>query len=86
MSTSLLYQAFSVRGYHHRRTDFSDGQVFFTVEQNRAKLRCPYLRRGSGPCPRSQGTPGANRLHRPQGQQQAAHSYDLELVTPIAPL
>jgi transposase len=41
MSTSLLYQAFGVRGYQYRRTDFLEGQVLFTIEQPRGKLRCP---------------------------------------------
>ena len=41
MSTSLLYQAFGVRGYEYRRTDFIEGQVLFTIEQGRDKLRCP---------------------------------------------
>jgi transposase len=41
MSTSLLYQAFGVRGYEYRRTDFIEGQVLFTIEQPRDKLRCP---------------------------------------------
>ena len=40
MSTSLLYQAFGVRGYRHVRTDFLEGAVVFTIEQERAKLRC----------------------------------------------
>jgi transposase len=41
MSTSLLYQAFGVRGYEYRRTDFVEGQVCFTVEQSRDRYRCP---------------------------------------------
>jgi len=41
MSTSLLYQAFGVRGYRHARTDYFEGAVMFTIEQDRAALRCP---------------------------------------------
>ena len=41
MSTSLLYQAFGVRGYCHVRTDYFEGAVMFTIEQDRAALRCP---------------------------------------------
>jgi transposase len=41
MSTSLLYQAFGVRGYEYRRTDYLEGQVLFAIEQPRDKLRCP---------------------------------------------
>lgn len=41
MSTSLLYQAFGVRGYRHCRTDYFEGAVLFTIEQDRATLRCP---------------------------------------------
>jgi transposase len=41
MSTSLLYQAFGVRGYDYRSTDYIEGQVLFTIEQPRDRLRCP---------------------------------------------
>jgi transposase len=41
MSTSLLYQAFGVRGYRYSRTDYFEGSVMFTIEQDRAALRCP---------------------------------------------
>jgi len=40
MSTSLLYQAFGIRGYEYRRTDFFEGRVFFTIEQPRERYRC----------------------------------------------
>jgi transposase len=33
MSTSLLYHAFGIRGYQYRRTDYSDGQVILTIQQ-----------------------------------------------------
>jgi zinc-finger of transposase IS204/IS1001/IS1096/IS1165 len=41
MSTSLLYQAFGVRGYRHACTDYFEGTVMFITEQERATLRCP---------------------------------------------
>jgi transposase len=41
MSTSLLYHAFGIRGYHHVRTDFFEGEVMFRIEQERHALRCP---------------------------------------------
>jgi transposase len=41
MSTSLLYQAFGIRGYQYRRTDFFEGRVCFTIEQARERYRCP---------------------------------------------
>jgi transposase len=40
MSTSVLYHAFGIRGYRHRRTDFIEGQVVFAIEQPRKTLRC----------------------------------------------
>jgi transposase len=41
MSTTLLYQAFGIRGYQYRRTDFFEGRVCFTIEQARERYRCP---------------------------------------------
>jgi transposase len=41
MSTSLLYHAFSLRGYQHERTEFVEGEVVFTIAQPRHTLRCP---------------------------------------------
>ena len=41
MSTSLLYHAFGVRGYRYRRTDFIEGAVVFTIEQDRSAYCCP---------------------------------------------
>ena len=40
MSTSLLYQAFGIRGYRYVRSDYVEGAVLFTIEQERANLRC----------------------------------------------
>jgi transposase len=40
MSTSLLYHAFSIRGYHYTRTDFQGGQVIFTIHQDPETCRC----------------------------------------------
>jgi transposase len=41
MSTSLLYHAFGIRGYRCVRTDYFEGAVMFTIDQERAALRCP---------------------------------------------
>jgi transposase len=41
MSTSLLYHSFGIRGYEYRRTEFFEGQAWFTIEQDRRRLRCP---------------------------------------------
>jgi len=41
MSTSLLYHAFGIRGYEYRRSDYVGGEVYFTVFQERERLRCP---------------------------------------------
>ncbi len=41
MSTSLLYHAFGVRGYDYVRTDYQEGQVIFTIEQDPEDCRCP---------------------------------------------
>jgi hypothetical protein len=41
MSTSLLYQAFGIRGFEYRRTDFFEGRVCFTLLQPRERYRCP---------------------------------------------
>jgi transposase len=40
MSTSLLYHGFGVRGYRYTRTDYLEGEVVFTIEQERDRLRC----------------------------------------------
>jgi transposase len=41
MSTSLLYHAFGIRGYHYARTDYQDGQTIFTIHQEPETCRCP---------------------------------------------
>src|SRR3954462_13197374 len=41
MSTSLLYHAFGIRGYHHTRTDYPGGHTIFTIEQEPETCRCP---------------------------------------------
>ncbi len=40
MSTSLLYHAFGIRGYHYTRTDYQDGQTIFTIHQEPETSRC----------------------------------------------
>jgi transposase len=41
MSTSLLYHGFGVRGYRHVRTEYIEGGVVFTIEQDHKSHRCP---------------------------------------------
>jgi len=41
MSTSLLYHGFGVRGYRYVRTDYVEGEVWFSIEQPRGSLCCP---------------------------------------------
>ena len=40
MSTSLLYHAFGIRGYHYTRTDYQAGQTIFTIHQDLHTCRC----------------------------------------------
>jgi transposase len=40
MSTTLLYRAFGIQGYHYVRQSFQGGQMTFTIEQPRERLRC----------------------------------------------
>jgi len=40
MSTSLLYHAFGIRGYHYTRTDYQGGQTIFTIHQEPESCRC----------------------------------------------
>jgi len=40
MSTSLLYHAFGIRGYHYTRTDHQGGQTIFTIHQQPESCRC----------------------------------------------
>src|SRR5262249_30855096 len=41
MSTSLLYHAFGLRGSDYVNTDYTQGQVVFTVQQRSHTCRCP---------------------------------------------
>ena len=41
MSTSLLYHGFGIRGYRYVRTEYIEGGVVFTIEQNPTTHRCP---------------------------------------------
>jgi len=41
MSTSLLYHALNIVGYHHRKTEYVGREIRFTVEQDAKSLRCP---------------------------------------------
>ena len=40
MSTSLLYHAFRIRGYKYTRTEYRNGQVIFTIDQQPETFRC----------------------------------------------
>jgi transposase len=40
MSTSLLYHAFGIVGYHYQSQHFHEGKVTFHIEQPRERLRC----------------------------------------------
>ena len=40
MSTSLLYHAFGIVGYHYRSQQFQEGAVTFRIDQPRERLRC----------------------------------------------
>ena len=40
MSTSLLYHAFGIRGYRYSRTEYHNGQVIFTIDQEPDTYRC----------------------------------------------
>ena len=40
MSTSLLYHGWGLRGYRHRRTDYLEGGVVFTLEPQANQLQC----------------------------------------------
>jgi transposase len=40
MSTSLLYHAYGLRGYHQERIDFEDGSIRFVIAQNPDTLCC----------------------------------------------
>lgn len=41
MSTSLLYHGFGIIGYRFLRHVIKSGAIFFGIEQDRFKLRCP---------------------------------------------
>lgn len=40
MSTSLLYHAFGIRGYRYSCTEYRNGQVIFTINQQPETFRC----------------------------------------------
>lgn len=44
MSTTLLYHAFGLQGYHYVRQEHVEGTVIFRIEQPRERLRCPLCR------------------------------------------
>jgi transposase len=42
MSTSLLYHAFSIRGYEYVRSEYQGGEVTFTIRQEPKTFRCEH--------------------------------------------
>ena len=40
MSTSHMYHAFGIRGYQYRRTDYQNGHVIYTIQQDPKTCRC----------------------------------------------
>ncbi len=41
MSTSLLYHAFKIRGYHYVNTRYADGEIIFKIRHDPWSLCCP---------------------------------------------
>jgi transposase len=41
MSTSLLYHGFGIRGYRYEKTEYVQGEIVFSISQEREALRCP---------------------------------------------
>lgn len=41
MSTSLLYHAFGITGYHCKQIEFQSGRLFFHIKPGNHPLRCP---------------------------------------------
>lgn len=50
MSTSLLYQAFGVKGYEYKATRYWFGRVVFEIVRPKEQLRCPVCGSGSVIC------------------------------------
>ena len=44
LSTSLLYHAFGIVGYHYRSQQFKEGTVTFHIEQPRERLSLSGMR------------------------------------------
>ena len=40
MSTSYLYHTHGIKGFHHKKTEYSNGEVVFHIQQNPEKLCC----------------------------------------------
>jgi len=51
MSTSLLFHAFWIRGYQLKKYEFSKGDIFFHVNQDKHNLRCPHCPLCQHSCP-----------------------------------
>lgn len=44
MSTSLLFHAWGIQGYHYVRTGYDEGEITFTVEQNPNTIECSHCK------------------------------------------
>lgn len=78
MSTGLLYHAFGIRGYQHKRSDFVEGRVVFTITQKREQLRCPVC--GSADVHKRSGTWRSFRS-LPIGSKQTAVAFEVPRVS-----
>ena len=76
MSTSLLYHAFSIRGYEYVRTDYQGGAVIFTIRQEPKTFRCEACGsrdvRPRGEDPRAVYEPVAHTPH-PSPKRERVH-------------
>ena len=41
MSTSLMYHAFGLKGYHYEKTEYCFGEIHFYIRQPAQRIRCP---------------------------------------------
>lgn len=77
MSTSLLYSAFSIRGYEYVSTSCDEGRVTFRIRQPRHRLRCPSCRSN---VVRSQGSVTRTFRTLPIGRKPVEIRFDIPRV------
>lgn len=77
MSTSLLYNAFGIRGYEYVSTSYDEGQVTFSIRQPRHRLRCPSCRSN---VVRSQGSVSRTFRTIPIGRKPVQIRFDIPRV------